>query len=81
MQGKSVSYRGSSSDRGKSREENWIEPHREAQAQGHQSSIPEPYQDPEASQPARSRAWRTLSKQDHGMSERVWHLRKGVAQQ
>lgn len=61
---------------GKSRGENWIEPHREAQAQGHLSSIPEPYQNPEAPQPTRSRVWRSLSKQDDGMPEGVWHVRK-----
>lgn len=29
----------------------------------------------------RSRAGRNLSEQDLGMSERVWHVRKGVTQQ
>lgn len=69
---KLVRYRGSSSDWGKSRGENWIKPYREAQAQGHLSSSPELHQDPEASA--------ANQKQSLEKAEQTgtWHVREGV---
>lgn len=69
---KLVSYRCSSCDWGKSRGENWIRPYREAQAQGHLSSSPEPHQDPEASG---AKQKKSLEKPGQTGS---WCIREGV---